>query len=145
MKTLWQFLAVAVWTFIADYVWLGVIMQGVYRRELQDLLIDNEQGFAPRLLPAALVYVLIPAGVILFVGPRIAAARSLLVSAGWGGVFGFIVYGIYDLTNLAIIEKWSVLITVVDMLWGCILCAGSAVCVTLVNRTCGAVGSPTKL
>jgi len=134
MKIFLQFLAMAMWAFIADYLWLGVIMQGVYHDELRELLRRDTLGFAPRLLPAALVYILIPMGVILFVGPRIASTRSLFAAAGWGAVFGFIVYGIYDLTNLAILEKWSVLITVVDILWGCILCAGAAVCVALVDR-----------
>ena len=145
MKTLLQFLAVAVWTVIADYVWLGVIMQEVYHRELHDLLRYNAQGFAPRLLPAAMVYVLIPVGIILFVGPRIASTRSLLASGGWGALFGLIVYGIYDLTNLAILEKWSVWITAFDILWGGILCGGAALCVATVNRALNRVGAATKL
>ena len=33
-------------------------------------------------------------------------------------LFGLITYATYDLTNLATIKDWPVLITVVDILWG---------------------------
>ncbi|HET6424914.1 MAG TPA: DUF2177 family protein [Planctomycetaceae bacterium] len=137
MRILLQFLAIGVFVFAADFIWLGVIMKGFYHHELRGLLRQGPQGFAPRLLPALLVYILIPAGVILFVGPRIVTANSLLHALAWGALFGFIVYGIYDLTNLATLGQWTLPITIVDMLWGCVLCAGSAVCMTLVNRALG--------
>jgi uncharacterized membrane protein len=36
-------------------------------------------------------------------------------------LFGILTYGTYDLTNLALIEGWPVLVTVVDIIWGMIL------------------------
>jgi uncharacterized membrane protein len=42
---------------------------------------------------------------------------SLFRAAG----FGALTYGTYDLTNLALIEGWPVLVTVVDIIWGMIL------------------------
>ncbi len=137
MKTLLPVLAVAAFVFIADFIWLGFLMKGFYHRELQGLMRQGPEGFAPRLLPALLVYVLIPAGVVLFVGPHITPTSSLLSAAAWGAAFGFIVYGIYDLTNLAILEKWSLPITIVDISWGTVLCAASAVCIALVRRGIG--------
>lgn len=134
MKTLLQFLAVAVFVFAADFLWLGVVMKGFYQEELRGLIRQGPNGFAPRLLPALLVYILIPAGIIVFVGPRIGPAQSLLQAAGWGAGFGLIVYGVYDLTNLSILDRWSLPLTMADLLWGCVLCAGSAVCLTLLNR-----------
>jgi uncharacterized membrane protein len=129
-----QFLAVAVFAFVADFVWLGIVMKGFYHQELRGLLREGPQGFAPRLLPALLVYILIPAGILLFVGPRVSSANSVPHAAGWGAAFGLITYGIYDLTNRAILDRWSLALTIADILWGCVLCAGSAVCMTLVAR-----------
>lgn len=134
MKLILQFLALAGWAAVADFIWLGYIMQGLYQRELQGLLRQGPHGLAPRLVPAILVYILIPAGVMLFVGPRIQSGNSLLFAAAWGAAFGLVVYGIYDLTNLATLEKWSLAVTIVDILWGGFLCAGAAVCMTLVGR-----------
>ncbi len=134
MKILLQFLAVAAFVFVADFIWLGIIMKGFYQRELQELVRQGPDGFAPRLLPAFLVYVLIPAGILLFVGPHIPRSNSFLAAAGWGAVFGLVVYGIYDLTNLAILDKWPLSVTIADIIWGTFLCAGSAVCITFVRR-----------
>jgi uncharacterized membrane protein len=39
-----------------------------------------------------------------------------------GGLFGFFAYATYDLTNLAMIKDWPLVIVVVDILWGVCLC-----------------------
>lgn len=137
MKILLQFLVVAAFVFVADFIWLGMIMKDFYHQELRALIRLGPDGFAPRIVPALLVYLLIPAGVILFVGPRISPANSLLSAAGWGAAFGLIVYGIYDLTNLAILDQWTLRVTIADILWGGVLCAASAVCLTSVHRALG--------
>ncbi|MBL9083633.1 MAG: DUF2177 family protein, partial [Planctomycetales bacterium] len=38
-------------------------------------------------------------------------------------VFGLVLYGVYDLTNLATLEKWSLRVTIADMIWGTVLSA----------------------
>lgn len=134
MKMVLQFLGVAAFVFVADFVWLGLIMKGFYHQELRGLMREGPDGFAPRLLPALLVYVLIPGGILVFVGPRIAPGNSLLQAAGWGAVFGLVLYGVYDFTNLAILDRWTLAVTVADIFWGCFLCAASAVCMTLIGR-----------
>jgi uncharacterized membrane protein len=50
-----------------------------------------------------------------------------------GALFGLATYAAYDLTNLATLEGWSLLVTGVDMLWGTALCAS----VTLVSVWAG--------
>ena len=36
-------------------------------------------------------------------------------------LFGLICYATYDLTNLATVKSWPLIVTVVDMIWGTIL------------------------
>ena len=36
-------------------------------------------------------------------------------------MFGLITYATYDLTNLATLKDWPVLLSIVDMLWGTFL------------------------
>jgi uncharacterized membrane protein len=36
-------------------------------------------------------------------------------------LFGIIIYGVYEMTNLAIFNKWSYLLSFIDILWGGIL------------------------
>ena len=41
----------------------------------------------------------------------------------WNGMlFGLVVYGVYDFTNLATINGWTLNFAIQDILWGMILC-----------------------
>jgi uncharacterized membrane protein len=41
----------------------------------------------------------------------------------FGALFGLITYATYDLTNLATLKNWPLLVTVVDLIWGTMLAA----------------------
>jgi uncharacterized membrane protein len=41
----------------------------------------------------------------------------------FGALFGLITYATYDLTNLATMKDWPVLVTIVDLAWGMVLSA----------------------
>ncbi len=99
---------------LLDGLWLGLAAKDLYAREVGALLLD-----APRLLPAALFYLGYPVGVVWMTGGQVSASTALLR----GAVLGLLVYGTYDLTNLAVLKGWSELITVVDIVWGTSLTA----------------------
>jgi uncharacterized membrane protein len=40
-----------------------------------------------------------------------------------GALFGLVSYATYDLTNLATIKDWPLVVTIVDMIWGTVLAA----------------------
>ena len=46
-----------------------------------------------------------------------------ITAALYGALFGFIAYATYDLTNLATLSGWPVMMSVVDMIWGAVLTA----------------------
>ena len=122
--SIWKHLLVVVPTFLAlDFIWLGLLMSGFYDRELGDLARRDGDSLAPRWGAAILVYVLIPVGLVMFLQPHIGADSSLWKALAWGAAFGLVAYGVYDLTNLAVLEKWTVRMTVIDMAWGCTICA----------------------
>ncbi len=52
-----------------------------------------------------------------------------MMAIGYGAVLGLAAYGTYDITNLAVLKGWPVIVTVVDMVWG-----------TLVTAACAAAG-----
>jgi uncharacterized membrane protein len=111
---------------LLDLLWLGVVMKGFYSRELGELALLAGDGLAPRWGAALLVYLLIPAGIVLFVRPHLAGG-GVLHALAWGAAFGAVLYGVYDLTNLAVLEKWTLRMTVADILWGMALCGISSV------------------
>jgi len=49
------------------------------------------------------------------------ASGSLRDTLLRAALFGLITYATYDLTNLATVKDWPVIITVVDMIWGTVL------------------------
>jgi uncharacterized membrane protein len=117
-----------------DLTWLGVIMKDFYSRELGDLARRQGDSLAPRWAAAILVYVLIPAGIVLFVRPLLGENANLFQAFGWGAIYGLVMYGVYDLTNLAVLEKWTVRMTLADIAWGCVLCGTTAAIMRQLDR-----------
>jgi uncharacterized membrane protein len=79
------------------------------------------------------VYLLIPGGIVLLVRPLLAVDASVWQAIAWGALYGLIVYGVYDLTNLAVIEKWSVRMTLADIAWGSVLCGTTSAAMRLID------------
>ena len=73
-----------------------------------------------RLIPALLVYVLIPAALTYF---AIETSRSLKEATTKGALMGLSMYGLYDLTNLATLNGWTYEMFFKDTLWGTFACA----------------------
>ena len=119
---------------LIDLLWLGIVMKGFYSRELGELARRQGDALAPRWGAALLVYLLIPGGIVLFVRPLLGENATAVQAFGWGAAFGFVLYGVYDLTNLAVLDKWTVRMTLADIAWGCVLCGITAVVMRLLER-----------
>ena len=89
-------------------------------------LIKTVQGSAAqlRVIPALLVYVLIPLAVAYF---AIVPSKTQAEAATRGALLGTSMYGLYDLTNLASLKGWTTAMAVTDTLWGTVLCGIGAV------------------
>ena len=111
---------------ILDGIWLGLVMTDFYRTQLLPIGRIVNGTFAPVWSAAALVYVLLGVGVSVFVVPRVNDVGS---AAALGALFGLVVYGVYDLTNLSTLTNWPVRLTIADMAWGAVACAGVSVAV----------------
>ena len=105
---------------ILDGIWLGLVMKDFYRTQLLPIGRIVNGTFAPVWSAAALVYVLLGVGVAVFVLPRVNGVGS---AAALRALFGLVVYGVYDLTNLSTLTDWPVRLTIADMAWGAVACA----------------------
>lgn len=66
-------------------------------------------------------------GVTLFVtAPAVLEGRGAASAALWGGLFGLVAYGTYDLTNLATLAGFPWTIALLDMAWGVTITAAMA-------------------
>lgn len=117
--------AVALWAVLAvlDFLWLSTATRLLYRPKLGPLL--NE---TPVWAPAILFYLLYGVGILVFVvRPALGDGGGSIPQAMlFGGLFGLVAYGAYDLTNHATIPNWPLSVTVIDMAWGALLTALAA-------------------
>jgi uncharacterized membrane protein len=102
--------------FLIDIVWLGLVARTFYRKYLGFLTAPN-----PKWGAAILFYLLFILGILVFVVVPGLAEDSLKTTLLRAALFGLITYATYDLTNLATVKDWPVLVTVVDMIWGTVL------------------------
>jgi uncharacterized membrane protein len=127
MMVMWheiKLYACTVIVFLAlDLTYLGVIMAGFYKSELGVLARRSGDALAPVWWAAFLVYVLIPLGIVLFALPRVDAERWLVSAMTWGFIFGVVLYGVYDFTNYATLDRWPLKLAFADTLWGGVLCS----------------------
>jgi uncharacterized membrane protein len=134
MATWKLLLIVAPVVMLIDLIWIGFIMKGFYEAEMGELIRRNGSGLAPRWPAAVLVYLLIPVGIVLFVRPAMGANASLGQAFLWGAIFGLVVYGVYNLTNRAVLEHWPLRLTVADITWGSVLCGGGGLLTRLAEK-----------
>ena len=73
-----------------------------------------------RWIPAGLVYIIMTTGLYYF---AVSTAEDWKEAAVRGAGLGFLVYGTYDLTNLATIKHYSPQFAASDMMWGTFLFA----------------------
>ena len=83
----------------------------------------------PNFFAAGLFYLVFIFGMVVFIVEPGVREGTLMQSVSRGALFGLVTYATYDLTNLATLEGWPVLLTVVDLTWGTVLSAA----VTLVS------------
>lgn len=99
--------------FLTDMVWLGLIAKQFYAKHL-GFLMKTDVNWAA----AVLFYLLFIAGLVLFVLMPAREKDSWSYALGLGIIFGLMTYATYDLTNLATIKNWPLIVTVVDLIWG---------------------------
>lgn len=117
---------------IVDFAWLGFIAKSFYRDQIGHLLRDKFLLF-----PAFIFYLIFVFGLLIFVIVPALTDDSLAKALVFGGLFGFVTYVTYDLTNLATIRDWPLLVTIVDMVWGAVLCASVSVLTVFLSKKLG--------
>lgn len=107
--------------FAIDLFWLGVVARDFYQERLGYLMKPRVDWIA-----AILFYLVFIIGIVIFAIKPALELRSAMHALLWGALFGFFTYATYDLTNLATVRDWPLIVTVVDLVWGTVLCAAVA-------------------
>jgi len=117
-KTLILYFSTLLVFFVIDLIWLLLMNSRFYKIQLAGLM-SNKVNW----LPAILFYLLFIVGVLLLVVLPAVDRDSWIRAMLLGGLLGMIAYSTYDLSNLATIKNWPVVVTIVDIVWGTVLSA----------------------
>lgn len=105
-----QYLLSAIILVLLDGVYLSMI------KNLYDKQIQSIQGSAMQinLVASLITYIFLIFGLNYFI---IRKHKSPIDAA----ILGLVIYGVYEFTNLSILKKWTVFISLLDTAWGSIL------------------------
>ena len=122
----------AVVIFVAiDMIWLLWLGRPFYVAEIGGLMRTN-----PNLAAAVAFYLLYSVGVVYFAVNGAVQSGNASQALLQGAMLGLIAYGTYDLTNLAVINGFTLKIALIDLVWGTVLTAAVS---WLVSRICLAI------
>jgi uncharacterized membrane protein len=95
-----------------DYVYLS-LMKGYFANQVQKI---QGSPLKMNVLAAAICYIFLILGLNYFIiKPKRSVQDAFLL--------GLVIYGVYETTNWALFEKWSIMSVIIDTLWGGILFA----------------------
>jgi len=106
-----QFILTAIILLVIDAVYLKLITP------FYNLQVKKIQGkeITPRPYSVVIVYIILITGLYYFIiGPN--------KSYKDGAFFGLTIYGVFDFTNHAILDNYSLLLAIIDTIWGMVLC-----------------------
>lgn len=115
--------------FAIDMVWLGFVAKNFYRDQI-GFLMNSQINWGA----AVAFYLLFVVGLVLFVITPAIEKNSWMHALVFGALFGLITYATYDLSNLATLKDWPVLVTIVDLAWGATLAASVSTATYFIAR-----------
>jgi len=99
-----------------DAVWLTMVTKNFYSKQIGYLMAKN-----PNLIAALIFYLIFIAGLVVFVITPAMEKKTWMHALLMGAFFGIVTYATYDLTNLATVKDWPLVVTIVDLIWGAAL------------------------
>ena len=99
-----------------DFVYLFT-MKTTFEKQVERI---QGSPLSLKVLPTILCYLFLIGGLYYFV---------LRENKPWwvAGLLGIVIYGVYETTNLAILDKWNWKLAIIDVLWGGILFSLTAI------------------
>ncbi|MBK7711649.1 MAG: DUF2177 family protein [Bacteroidales bacterium] len=108
--------------FVIDMIWLVLVARKFYSEQL-GFLMRPDIGWTA----AIIFYLIFIAALVTFVITPAVEKQSWSHALLYGAFFGLVTYATYDLTNLATLKDWPVVVTIVDLIWGSVLAASISV------------------
>ena len=109
---------------LLDFIWLNTA-----KKMYQDMVVTVQKNpFTVNLWAAVLCYLVLYVGVVCISIPLAKITTEKTPKLGkhvsavlTGALFGLVVYGVFNLTNLSIFKDYNVTVAMIDTFWGCTL------------------------
>lgn len=100
-----------------DILWFSLFSyQKIYQPQL---LLMNKKQFGVRKYSALVTYLILSLGLSLLLEYTFVSTLFDFFVAGF--LYGFVVYGVYNVSNFATIEKYKFKTVIMDILWGSVV------------------------
>ncbi len=102
---------------ILDYLWI-FINQKRYAKWVKNV---QNSPMKVKIVPAVIAYIAMIIGLVFIIIPnakRDTISNNFVKALKHGALFGFIVYAIYNATNYAIFDNYSLNMAIIDTCWG---------------------------
>lgn len=131
MNTTQVFLIVCLLYLIIDIPWIGFVVNKVYQDLVRSIQLED---LSLKFFSAFLTYLLMSFGLTYL---TMRTARSGKEAAINGAIFGLVMYGVFDFTNMSIFKKWGFKVSIIDIIWGTFLSATVAFLTFAINEYLG--------
>lgn len=123
VKDVKSFLWITLALVILDFIWLGVLMNKFYLNETLRVARMINGSWDVLYWPALGVYFFIALGIKVF---ALGVSSSRLQAIFNAFILGMVIYAVYDFTNLSLVKDWPLQMSIVDIIWGGVLCSITA-------------------
>jgi uncharacterized membrane protein len=104
--------------FTFDFIWLTFFMKKRFSNLIKKI---QKEEASYNTVYSTLSYITMIIGLYVFVLPYVSSDNQLMDSLKYGGIFGFVIFAIFDFTNLAIFKNYELSTAIFDIFWGSFL------------------------
>ncbi len=118
------FIVIIILLLIIDVPMITLINNSMYEAQFNDINNGKMKIGLHTWISSIVCYTLIAFGIYYFIinNDTLRSSSNLTILLN-GALFGLVTYGIYNSTNKATINNYSTTVSIVDTLWGSILCS----------------------
>ncbi len=109
---------------ILDIIWLGYVIQDIIVEDFAPFITITNGSIDILLGVGLLAWAIISLGCVYFVSYRANSFKQVLTN---GALFGFVLYGCYELTNLTFFTNYPIRFVIIDIIWGIFVCTAVSI------------------
>mgnify|MGYP001559649184 CR=1 FL=1 len=133
IKSIRVFLITLLLFITIDSLVINALTSSIYKSQLKEIIRADSSILGSAWWSVLLVYILISFALTYYVIIKEKNNNELNVFLK-GIILGFVIYGIFEFSNYSLINNWSGLLLLVDIIWGTVLCGLVAFITFYINK-----------